>query len=148
MSGPAGSSLRSASGPGCWAQGWGWCSPGRDTHAAFDFDPRRSTAYVVGIETKPPLKERLQTLLAEYGTVAIVIYFGIFALVFAGFAISIRFGVQVDSAAGTAGTLGAAYLATKLTQPLRILATLVLTPIVGKLVKRFWPAPKPPPSVG
>lgn len=115
---------------------------------AFDFDPRRSTAYVVAIETRPPLKDRLQTLLAEYGTVAIVIYFGIFALVFAGFAISIRLGVQVESAAGTAGTLGAAYLATKLTQPLRILATLVLTPIVGKLVKRFGPAPKPPPSVG
>ena len=98
------------------------------------------------IEPKPPLKERLTTLLNEYGRVAIIIYFTIFALVLAGFAIAIRFGVQVDSAAGTAGTIGAAWVATKLTQPLRILATLVLTPIVAKLVERFVPKRKPPPS--
>lgn len=100
-----------------------------------------------GIEPKPPLKDRLTTLLNEYGRVAIVIYFTIFALVLAGFAIAIRFGVQVDSAAGTAGTIGAAWVATKLTQPLRILATLVLTPIVAKFIERFGPKPKPPPSV-
>lgn len=74
-----------------------------------------------------------------------VTYFSIFALVFAGFAIAISMGVTVDSAAGTAGTVGAAYVATKLTQPLRILATLLLTPILGKLVARFGPRPQPPP---
>lgn len=97
------------------------------------------------IEPKPPLKERLKTLLEEYGPVAVVIYFSIFALVFAGFAIAISIGVPVESAAGTAGTLGAAYVATKLTQPLRILATLLLTPVIGRLVARFKPRPPPAP---
>lgn len=69
-----------------------------------------------------------------------------FALVFIGFAFAITLGVPVASTAATAGTLGAAYVATKLTQPLRILATLVLTPILGKLVARF--GPKPPASSG
>ncbi len=101
-----------------------------------------------GIEPRPPLKERLTTLLNEYGRVAIIIYFTIFALVLSGFAVAIKFGVEVDSAAGTAGTIGAAWVATKLTQPLRILATLVLTPIVAKLIERFAPPkPKPPPSI-
>ena len=81
----------------------------------------------------------MKALLAEYGPVAIVTYFSIFFLVFAGFAIAISMGAAVDSAAGTAGTIGAAYVATKLTQPLRILATLLLTPILGKLVARFFP---------
>lgn len=96
-----------------------------------------------GIEP-PPLKDRLKTLLEEYGKVAVVVYFAIFAAVLGGFAIAIRLGVEVDSAVGTAGTLGAAWVATKLTQPLRILATLVLTPLVAKLVHQF--NPKPPPS--
>jgi len=55
----------------------------------------------------------------QYGPVAIVTYLAIFALVFAGFAVAISMGVPVDSAGGTAGILGAAYVATKLTQPLR-----------------------------
>jgi hypothetical protein len=97
-----------------------------------------------GIEPRPPLKDRLKTLLVEYGKVAMVTYLAIFAAVLVGFAIAIRLGAQVDSAAGTAGTLGAAWVATKLTQPLRILATLVLTPLVAKLVQKF--SRKSPPA--
>lgn len=93
---------------------------------------------------KPPLQERLKTLLEEYGKVAVVIYFAIFGAVLGGFAIAIRLGVEIESAAGTAGTLGAAWVATKLTQPLRILATLVLTPLVGKLVHKFGKKSPPP----
>ena len=95
----------------------------------------------VRIEPKLPLKDRLKALLQQYGTVAIVTYFAIFGLVFGGFAIALTLGVKVESGAGTAGTIGAAWLATKLTQPLRIAATLVLTPIFGKLVARFRPKP-------
>lgn len=89
------------------------------------------------------MKDRLEALLQKYGKVALVIYFSIFGLVLAGFAIAIRAGVQVESAAGEAGVLGAAWVATKLTQPLRILATVVLTPVVAKLRERFR---KPPPA--
>ncbi|HEY3496494.1 MAG TPA: hypothetical protein VGK73_17540, partial [Polyangiaceae bacterium] len=64
----------------------------------------------------PPLKDRLQKLLVEYGSLALWVYFGIFAVVLVGFATAISLGVEVESAAGTAGTWGAAYLATKLTQ--------------------------------
>lgn len=77
--------------------------------------------------------EKLKALLAEYGSLAITIYFVIFGVVFAGFAIAISAGFEPEGAAGNAGTIGAAWLATKLTQPLRIGATLLLTPIVAKL---------------
>jgi hypothetical protein len=83
-----------------------------------------------------PKPSRLKALLEEYGTMALVIYFAIFALVLAGFAIAIAAGVQVKSAAGGAGVLGAAWVATKLTQPLRILATLALVPIVARIKRR------------
>lgn len=83
---------------------------------------------------KKPLKERLTALLAEYGKVALYLYFAIFALVFAGFAIALAAGVKVEGASGSAGLIFGAWVATKLTQPLRILATLALTPVVGKFL--------------
>ena len=82
-------------------------------------------------------RERLKQLLAEHGRVAIWTYFTIFALVFAGFAIAIAWGVEVESASGSAGVLGAAYAATKLTQIFRIAATFALTPVVARVVRRF-----------
>ena len=83
-----------------------------------------------------PLKKTVQNLLAEYGTVAVIVYFTIFFAVLGGFWLAIRFGWRPTSAAGTAGTFAAAYIATKLTQPIRIAATLVLTPLVAKLYER------------
>jgi hypothetical protein len=82
------------------------------------------------------MRKRLESLLAEYGTVAIVIYLVIFALTLAGFFIAIRMGWRASSAGGQAGTLAAAWIATKLTQPVRILATLALTPLLVKLYER------------
>ena len=86
-----------------------------------------------------PLRERFQNLIGEYGRYAIWVYFGIFAVVFVGFALAIQLGVQVDSAAGVAGTWGAAYLATKVTQPVRILATFALTPVVARIARKLRP---------
>lgn len=80
--------------------------------------------------------EKLKALLSEFGGVAIAIYLVIFVLVLVGFALAIRMGVKVESAAGGAGVLGAAYLATKLAQPLRIAATLALTPLVARVLRR------------
>ena len=82
------------------------------------------------------MKKTVQKLLAEYGTVAVVVYFTIFFAVLGGFWLAIRFGWRPTSAAGTVGTLAAAYIATKVTQPIRIAATLVITPIVAKLYER------------
>jgi hypothetical protein len=84
-----------------------------------------------------PLKERLQKALVEYGSLGLWVYFAIFALVLVGFATAIKLGIGVESSAGTAGTWGAAYVATKLTQPLRILATLAVTPVVVQVARRL-----------
>jgi hypothetical protein len=89
--------------------------------------------------TRPPLKQRLQTLMVEYGQVALVVYLAIFALALIGFATAIRMGVNVHGAGATAGTWAAAYVATKVTQPLRIMATLAVTPLVMKLLPRKKP---------
>ena len=79
------------------------------------------------------MRRSLKDLLAEYGTVALVVYFTIFFLTLAGFWIAIRAGYRPQSVTGSAGTAAAAYIATKLTQPLRILGTVALTPLVAKL---------------
>jgi hypothetical protein len=82
------------------------------------------------------VKKTVQNLLTEYGTVALIVYFVIFFAVLGGFWLGIRFGWRPTSAAGSAGTLAAAYVATKLTQPIRIAATVVITPVVAKIYER------------
>lgn len=90
------------------------------------------------------MKKTVQNLLAEYGTVAVIVYFVIFFGVLFGFWLGIRFGWRPTSTAGSAGTMAAAYIATKLTQPIRIAATLVVTPIVAKLYERARGRPSAP----
>ena len=85
---------------------------------------------------KPSLKERLEKLLVEFGYTALVVYFTIFALTLVGFAAAIQLGVHVETTAGAASTWFAAWVATKLTQPIRIIATLVITPLVVRIVHR------------
>jgi len=97
---------------------------------------------MVRAPSKPPLKVRLKALLDEYGPVAFVVYFAIYAATFAAFAAAISMGVSVEGAGGAASTYGGAWVAAKLTQPLRILATLVLTPVVGKVWRKFRPVKK------
>ena len=86
---------------------------------------------------KPTMKERFEGLMARYGRVVLPVYFGIFALTLVGFALAIQAGFQVESATAGAGTWAAAYVATKVTQPLRIAATLILTPLVANVFSRF-----------
>lgn len=83
---------------------------------------------------------RLKALLEVYGAIALVVWLGIFALTVGGFAVAIGLGFAVEGAAETAGTLGAAYLATQLTKPVRVVATVALTPIVARMLRR---APSP-----
>ncbi|WP_224368016.1 FAM210A/B-like domain-containing protein [Hyalangium versicolor] len=90
------------------------------------------------------MKTRFTTLFNEYGLVAIVVHFTIFGLSILGFAVALRMGldtqalsqklgVQLEGASGTAGTLFAAWLLSKAIQVPRIFATLVLTPLVGRI---------------
>jgi hypothetical protein len=50
--------------------------------------------------------------------------------------------VEPSSASGVLGVIGAGWVAAKATMPLRILATLGLTPVVAAVIRKFWP-PKP-----
>ena len=83
------------------------------------------------------MRKTIQKLLVEYGAVAVVVYFAIFFLVIFGFWAAIRFGWQPSSTAGTLGVWTAAYIATKLTQPLRLIATLAVTPLVAKVYEHL-----------
>ena len=80
-------------------------------------------------------KKKLEDHLAEYGLIALFVYLTIWFTVWAGFAIAIAAGLEIDvvgdASAGMWGTILAAYVPTKLTQPLRIAATIVVTPIVA-----------------
>jgi hypothetical protein len=94
---------------------------------------------------------RFRELILEYGIIALIVHYIIFAIVIVGFWLAIRSGWRSTSAAGTAGTWGAAYIAAKITQPLRIIATLAITPFVARAYeritgkKRGGPESSPPP---
>ena len=83
------------------------------------------------------MRKTLKHVLTEYGAVAVVVYLVIFVAVLGGFWVAIRAGWRPESAAGSVGAFTAAYIATKLTQPLRIAATLFLTPLVAKGYERI-----------
>ena len=82
-------------------------------------------------------RDRLKTLLEEYGKVALGTYFALFVLVLLGFALAISTGFKPDSTPGGVGVFGAAYIATKVTQPIRIGVTLVLTPVVARVLHKL-----------
>lgn len=94
--------------------------------------------------------QKLKDHFAEYGTIAIVTYFAIFFATWAGFAIAIARGISTDASASDASTIGAAWVATKTTQPIRILVTLAVTPFVAaawhRIRGRKPAADVPPPS--
>lgn len=88
-------------------------------------------------EKKPRvLKDRLQEHVAEYGRLALIIFFTLGILSLIGFYVAIKAGIDVGSNTGTAGALAAAWVANKLTMPIRIGATLVLTPLMAKILRR------------
>ena len=79
------------------------------------------------------MRKTLKNILAEYGMIAVVVYLTLFAIVFVGSYLAIRLGWTPGSAAGQAGAWTAAYLVTKVAQPLRIAATVLITTFLGKL---------------
>jgi hypothetical protein len=86
------------------------------------------------------VRRTLKEIAAEYGAVAVVVYLAIFAAVLLGSWAAIHFGWKPQGVRGGVGTFAAAYVATKLTQPLRIAATLALTPLVAKAYERLRPS--------
>ena len=88
------------------------------------------------------MRKTLKQIATEYGAVAVVVYLSIFAAVLLGSWAAIHFGWKPESVGGNVGSFTAAYIATKLTQPLRIAATLALTPLVAKAYERIRPSAK------
>ena len=84
---------------------------------------------------KGSLAERSKRLLAEYGRVAIFVYLTLFVITWTGFAIAIAAGAGAEGVGEGVGTIAAAWLATKVTQPVRIVATLVITPVLARLLR-------------
>jgi hypothetical protein len=79
---------------------------------------------------------RFRDLMVEYGVIALIVHYVIFAIVIVGFYAAIRAGWQPTSTAGSVGTWTAAYIAAKITQPLRIVATIAVTPLVARVYER------------
>ena len=90
----------------------------------------------------------MKNLLAKYGRLAVVVYLSIFALVFLFFFVSLQVGLDLESwsffkdrlsSSGEGGNVGKAsvlllaYIATKLTQPIRIGVTVALLPLVARI---------------
>jgi hypothetical protein len=86
------------------------------------------------------MRKTLKNVLAEYGAIAVVVYLTLFTVVFVGSYFAIRLGWTPGSVAGQAGAWTAAYLVTKVAQPLRIAATVLITTFVG----RMWESRKGP----
>jgi hypothetical protein len=82
------------------------------------------------------MKKTLKEVMAEYGAIAVVVYLVLFTVVLIGSYFAIRFGWTAKSTAGNAGTWTAAYIVTKITQPLRIAATVVLAAFIGRIWDR------------
>ena len=85
------------------------------------------------------MRKTLKQIATEYGAVAVVVYLAIFAAVLLTSWMAINLGWNPQSAGGSVGSFTAAYIVTKLTQPLRIAATLALTPLVAKAYERLRP---------
>jgi hypothetical protein len=82
-------------------------------------------------------RDRWQALLVEYGNLAIGVYFALFLITLVGFYVAIGAGFEVSGVGAEVGRVGAAYAATKLSQPARIAATVVLTPALAAVRRRF-----------
>ena len=89
------------------------------------------------------MRKTFKHILTEYGAVAVVVYFAIFFAVLFAFWGAIRLGWHPASVTGNVGAFTAAYLATKITQPLRIAATLAVTPLAARGFERLARAVRP-----
>lgn len=82
------------------------------------------------------MRKTFKSILAEYGPIALVVYLTIFFVVLFSAWGAIHLGWQPTSVTANVGSFTAAYLATKLTQPVRIASTLAITPVVARVYGR------------
>ena len=89
----------------------------------------------------PPLpqRERLKRLFVVYGLLGIAVHYALYVLVLLGFVLVLlqRAPAAPLISVQTLGVVAAAYVANKLTMPLRLLGTLTLTPLLRTLWRRW-----------
>ena len=81
-------------------------------------------------------KARWDVVKAEYGRVAIWTYLTLWALVLLTYFLALKMGLDVDVAGEATSALVGAWVAAKVTQPARILLTIVLTPFVARVLRK------------
>ena len=87
-----------------------------------------------------PHRQQLKRLFVEYGVLGIAVHYALYVLVLLGFVLVLMLQREPGAAlfsAQTVGVLAAAYLANKLTLPLRVAGTLTLTPLLRALWRRW-----------
>ncbi len=82
----------------------------------------------------------LKRILAQYGTIAVVVYLALHMVVLFGFYLALKMGWTPEGIAGEAGIWTVAYLLTKLTQPVRLGLTVLVTPLIARLFARPTPS--------
>jgi len=82
------------------------------------------------------IKARFEQVKAEYGKIALVTYLVLWAAVLIAYAVAIKMGVEMETASSKGGILVGAWVAAKVSQPFRIVLTIVLTPFIASLVRR------------
>lgn len=92
------------------------------------------------------MKKKWKDIVEEYGRLAFIVYMTIFAFTLSGFFLLLKFGfsemllgwfdgyVSADTITTSTGVM--AYALTKITQPIRILLTISLLPIISRRRKK------------
>lgn len=80
---------------------------------------------------------RFRHLVVEYGAIAIMVHYVIFAIVIVSFWAAIRLGWRPADTLANVGAWTAAYVAAKITQPARIVVTIAVTPFVARVYERI-----------
>ena len=82
------------------------------------------------------MKNKMTEIFSKFGRMGVIVYFSLFFLTFFGFYCAIHYGVDIKSwkyfdNLAVVGSVGLAYAATKITQPLRIGLTLAIVSVMA-----------------
>ena len=83
------------------------------------------------------MKKKLGNLVAQYGAVGLVVYLTSTCLVYVVFLVAMQLGWKPSGAVATGGVWIAAYVATKVTQPFRIVGAMAITPVLIRAYERI-----------
>lgn len=81
-------------------------------------------------------KARWDEVKAEYGKIALFTYLTLWALVLAAYFLAISLGMDVEGAGEAGSAILGAWVAAKVTQPFRIALTIVLTPLIARVLRK------------